>query len=198
MRKVFFKMVAGLVMVSAFTLTGVGAQQMGAKLDRDLQAVIEKEYPGAIVPTNYDVEPCPVPKHHPAWIKADFNGDGRPDHAVLMLIENKEGIGMGRRYDSILMVFLQENPGVYRSIPVYKLAESVGEGPDPGNKKSLMLTGTYIENQPAGTIKGLGKEGNRTVKLINPGILVVLCEKWNYLWYWDAQEAKFKEVYGED
>jgi hypothetical protein len=196
MRRVLLKTIVGSMMTLVWGLSGIEAQQAGGVLDKDLQTAIEKEYPNAIIPTKYDVAPCPVPTHHPAWIKADFNGDGRPDHAVLLNIENKEGVGMGKTYDSILIVFLREPSGMLRA-PLIKKVVGGFRVLESQNRSSLMVTEAYIEKKPAGIIKGLGKNGNKTGKLINPGILVSLCEKWEYVWYWNAKESQFKELYEE-
>ncbi|MDH5670344.1 MAG: hypothetical protein OEY86_20275 [Nitrospira sp.] len=172
----------------------VKAQQVGTRLDPDLQAAIKKSYPGAIVATKYQNDPCPAPENHPGWVKADFNGDGLADHAVLLSIENKSGIGMGKRYDSVLVVFERGKSGSYHSV----LVDMINENFIRLKNMNMEVTETLIRKQLPGQIKGLGSDGQSTINLAHPGIMMEQCEKWNRLWYWDVKEKRYKDLYDED
>lgn len=182
-----------------FSLGAVGhsttaAQVAGARLDPDLQSAIEKSYPGAIVASRYRNDPCPVPPNHLGWVKADFNGDGRPDHAVLLSIANTSAIGMGKRYDFVLAVFLRHKSNEYRPIIVETIFEnemnSIGTTPDD-------VTGIFIQRLQPGPFKGTGKDGKGIFVLTNPGIYLRQCESWYHMWYWNTKEARFKDMYEE-
>ena len=171
----------------------VKAQQVGTRLDPDLQAAIKKSYPGAIVATKYQNDPCPAPENHPGWVKSDFNGDGLADHAVLLRIENKSGIGMGKQYDVVLVAFMRHKSGEYQSI----IVETVFENQVDSRTSPLNVTEIYIQRLEPGPFRGAGKEGKDTVVLLNPGVFVRQCESWYRMWYWNLKEARFKDMYEE-
>ena len=192
-----FLLFTASIMWSFCTPASVEAQKAGATVDRDVLAVIEKEYPRAIVPKYLDTASCGPQKYHPGWVKADFNGDGRLDHAVLLVIENKEGIGMGKRYDLDLVVLWQDKPGVYRTELVEKLVENSGAVPST-TIKELMTTSIYIQKQPEGVVQESAAVGDRKVNLISPGILLVSCEQWARVYYWDRTANRFAEIQTAD
>src|SRR5437870_809742 len=203
MREAFFRSLVVCLMWLFYSTAPADAEKTKAEVDRDVLAAIEKDYPGAIIPKYLDAESCgSEKKHHPGWVTADFNGDGRYDHAVLITVPSKEETTrLGKGYDFDLVVLWQEKPGVYRTELISRLWEnaSYGSPPDflPTTKKRL-TTWVYIEKESPGKIQDSGAVGNRTVILQNSGIRIVYCEESSSVFYWDKKVNRFEELVTSD
>ena len=179
-------LLAAYVFLSVVTVPPARSQKVNDVVDGDLQATLQKEYPGAKIVGANDVNaqscyypPGTVPRTHPGWVKADFNGDGRADHAVLFMVGLPEKQPQGALVKVHLAVFLREKSGSYQKIMLFSF-------------EHYYPVSGLIQKQPPGMIKE--PLGDKTVKLTSPGIQIVSCEQYAKVFYWDKKANKFAEV----
>jgi len=188
-----------MVMVMAFVLSesvlGVSAQAdresgrsslSGVTVDAEVRKEVAREYAGATIVEHADVDikTCGTRAEHPGWIKADFNEDGRPDHAVLLMTRQPEK-GPARVTVHVVVLLGDKNKG-YRHIIFDRVEEAV-----PIIK--------YIGKQPPGTIHEseavAAEQGEgRSVTLQNPGWMFISCQQYARVYYWDARSSRFEEI----
>src|SRR5919198_6066745 len=111
---------ASFLLVAYVVLTIVAvpparSQKVDDVPDSDLRTALQKEYPGSKIVGVNDVKaescyypPGTVPLTHPGWVKADFNGDGQADYAVLFMVGLPEKQPQGALVKVHLAVFLRE------------------------------------------------------------------------------------------
>ncbi len=118
-------------------------------------------------------------KASPYKITADFNGDGTPDYAFVLL---------GKRPFRVLIGALVSSGKTYRA---FTLAEE-----DAGNK---YLQHRYVVAVvPPGRYAALPGEGPPEVVLVNPGVDLIYTESSDRFFYWDSKNGRFRAVWITD
>jgi hypothetical protein len=186
--KISYFMLAAYVALSFIAIPPAHPQKVSDVVDSDLRTAVQKEYPGAKIVGVNDVDakscyypPGTVPRTNPGWVKADFNGDGKADHAVLFMVGLPEKQPQGALVNVHLAVFLREKSGSYQKVILY-------------NFEHYYPISGLIQKQPSGMIKESGVVGDKIVKLTSPGVLVVSCGQYAKLFYWDKKMGRFAEV----
>jgi len=142
---------------------------IAADVLKPLLDAIKKVSPtGDILQANeIDVKSCaPVPKS-PALVRADLNGDGLEDVAVLLktFVSNEITIWQGqklRRANFLFVIFLNDGKGGYLARPLDQF-----EGHIP--------VGASIDLRAPGKLRPMGAKKNMI--LSNPAIVLTYCEK---------------------
>ncbi|HUO64292.1 MAG TPA: hypothetical protein VMT97_11345 [Terriglobales bacterium] len=128
------------------------------------------------------VERCGVARRRDQVVRADFNGDGRADYAVLLRIgEPKVVAGEPLKSAPVwAVVFLARRDGLYRPFILYK-TEDV-----------MIPSRQVIALQPAGRVRH-GAHPERVLTLAQPGIASMLCEGTEKVYYWVSRGQTFRE-----
>ncbi len=115
-------------------------------------------------------------------VRADFNGDGRADYAVLLRIgEPKTVAGEALKSAPVwAVVFLARRDGLYRSFILSK-SEDV-----------MIPSRQVIALQPSGQVHH-GAHPERVLTLKQPGIASILCEGTEKVYYWVSRGQTFRE-----
>ncbi len=121
------------------------------------------------------------PKDNPSLIRADFNGDGYPDYALL-LRDDKSGT-------TKLVVLLCSANGQCKS--AYQLDESAYAG-------SVYLRPASLGSQVSQTDAINGNDHNSRIKLHSTGVQVTYFEKGKVVLYWNRKHQKIEELQTED
>jgi len=142
---------------------------VGAEVPKSLLAAIKKVSPNATIlqANQVDAKSCaPVPKT-PGLVRADLNGDGLEDAAVLLktFVSNEVTNWQGqelRKAEFLFVIFLNDGKGGYLVRPRDKF---------PGH----IPAGAFIDLETSGKIRPLGATKDMT--LSNPVIVLTYCEK---------------------
>ena len=151
----------------------VPAESSTSELNHAVNEMISRDYPSAKVVeiADVDVKSCGVPPNHPGWVKADFNGDGQLDHAVLLMVgEPEKG---PQRVAVHFVIFVREKDGSYKRIAIRSF-----EGRLP--------VGKLIQEQPPRKVQESAVLGKRVITLRNSGIALVSCEQYAQVYYWNT------------
>ena len=134
-----------------------------------LLAAIRKVSPTASIlqASDVNIKSCFSVPNSPTLVRADFNGDGREDVAVLLKtrvtdeVTTLEGQEF-RKSDLLFVIFLHDGKGGYRARKLDKFT-------------AYVPIGAFIAIQPPGKIRPLG--GKTDFTLSNPGVILRFCEK---------------------
>jgi len=148
---------------------GADESSVGEQDSKPLLAAIKKVSPNATIlqAKEVDTKSCgPTPKS-PGLVRADFNGDGLDDAAVLLKTFVSSEITIWesqelRRADFLFVIFLNDGKGGYLARPLDKF---------PGH----IPAGAFIDLETSGKIRPLGAK--KDVTLSNPAIVLTYCEK---------------------
>ena len=115
-------------------------------------------------------------------VRADFNGDGRTDYAVLLRIgEPKAVAGEALKSASVwAVVFLARRDGLYRSFILSKSDEV------------MIPSRQVIALRPPGRVQ-VGGHPERPVTLKQAAIVSILCEGTEKIYYWVSRGQTFRE-----
>jgi hypothetical protein len=143
-----------------------------------ISKLIEKYYPNTklVEKTNdYLIENCGSDLDHPGYIKADFNGDGKYDYALLL---SNKGI-------NVLVVFMEKDD---EYVPVFIEKEAAGDIIESIKKGERIDAGEEL----------LGEQAGNHVVLKHPGIEAIFCGKSSIDFYWDEKKKTFIKVWTGD
>lgn len=158
-----------------------GGQEAGPVPD-SLVAAIEKAVPGASLVSLADVnakECKPVPKT-PGLVRADFDGDGRADFAVLVKagetgkVVDWQGTRL-REARYVFAIFLDDAKGGFTVRIVQRFVDFVP-------------IASFIDLQAPGNVPGFGE--NPGVVIPNSGIAFVNCEKSEAVYYFSGKRIR--------
>ena len=155
----------------------------------ELLSAISKLEPEAKILQKEDINKLDCEEEMSGLIRADFNGDGLEDYAVLLKIGNIEdtvytykGIRYPwRRLRVWLVVFLRKGKGDFQPIVLQRLEEHS----HPAY--------VYISVHPPGIVRDV--HSGQDVKLNLPSIQETFCGKSAQIFYWVHQVKKFNTVY---
>jgi hypothetical protein len=120
-----------------------------------------------VSPRQVDATACAPVGRSPGVVRADFDGDGRDDYALLLKTRDTgkvtiwEGKAL-RQAEFAFAFFLADGSGGFKARVVQRYL-------------SYLPTSEVIQLQPAGRIRQM--ETNRTITLKHPGVTLVFCEK---------------------
>lgn len=142
---------------------------VGAEVSRPPLAAIKRVSPNATIlqPSEIDAKSCaPVPKS-PGLVRADFNGDGLEDAAVLLKtsVSSEVTVWQGqelRKADFLFVILLNDGKGSYHIRTLDKFA---------GHIPAI----AFIDLESSKKIRPLGAKKDLT--LSNPAIVLTYCEK---------------------
>ena len=142
---------------------------VGLEVSEPLLVAIRKVSPTANIlqASDVNIKSCFSVPNSPTLVRADFNGDGREDVAVLLKtrvtdeIKTLEGQEF-RKSEIALVIFLHDGKGGYRARTLDKFT-------------SYVPIGAFIAIQPPGKIRPLG--GKTDVTLSNSGVTLRFCER---------------------
>jgi hypothetical protein len=144
----------------------LGAQQPSGEA---LESAIQKIAASASIVRTGDVDQtaCQPVGEDSGLLRADFNGDGRVDYAVLLKTGDtgKERIWDGktlRETRFAFVFFLDDGRGSYRAKVVRRYVD-------------FIPTAVVLDLQPAGEVRH--RETHKSVRLSNPGVTLSFCEK---------------------
>lgn len=145
------------------------AQSMVEPIPESLAGAIRKLYPSATIVSAKEVDAtsCQPVGNSPGLIRADFNGDGQQDYAVLLKIRvnKKETIWEGkslREARFAFVIFLDDGAGGFRPRVIRRYDDFVP-------------TAVVIDLQPAGKIRH--RETHKDVQVPMPAVVLSFCEK---------------------
>ncbi len=155
----------GVVLLALSAVDAVSATPEATTVEDAVRVAL----PGAtiVTPAEIDSKSCaPIP-NDPTLLRADFNGDGREDVAVIAKLSESNAPVQWHgetlhRARLALALFLDNGRGGY----TLKIAKRFS---------SYIPLATYIDLIPIGTIHN--RETGRSIQLRNPGIALVFCEK---------------------
>jgi hypothetical protein len=173
-----------LLLWSGATHAVAAEQPSAADLPAALREAITRLHPAAVVlgADEILVERCGAARRRDQVVRADFNGDGRADYAVLLRIGEPTAIA-GEALKSApvwAVVFLASRDRLYRSFTLYK-SEDV-----------MIPSRQVIALQPAGRIHH-GAHPERVLTIAQPGIASILCEGTEKVYYWVSRGQTFRE-----
>ena len=128
------------------------------------------------------VERCGAEHRRDQVLRADFNGDGRADYALLLRIGEPEAVA-GEALKSVsvwTVVFLARRDGLYRPFILSKSDEV------------MIPSRQVIAPRPPGRAQ-LGGHPERSVTLKQPAIALILCEGTEKIYYWVSRGQTFRE-----
>jgi hypothetical protein len=127
------------------------------------------------------VERCGAQHRRDQVLRADLNGDGRADYALLLRIgEPKAVAGEALKSASVwAVVFLARRDGLYRSFILSKWDEV------------MIPSRQVIALQPAGQVQAGGHPG-RVLTLKQPAVASILCEGTEKIYYWVSRGQTFR------
>jgi hypothetical protein len=170
-----------LLLMSVSALSQTRTQTIQEIIPREVQDAIKRlDSKGRIVELN-DLEEGLRQQfsegnieRHPAYISADFDGNGLQDYAVLLRSEIS-GKAIVR-----LVVFLKHENGVLKAHTLEKFDD--------------LLDSIFIDIQSPGKVQEY--DSNRTIRMQFPGIARRFFEKSAGIYYWDKK--RFNYVQTED
>jgi hypothetical protein len=133
------------------------------------------------------VERCGAQHRRDQVLRADLNGDGRADYALLLRIgEPKAVAGEALKSASVwAVVFLARRDGLYRSFILSKWDEV------------MIPSRQVIALQPAGPVQAGGHPG-RVLTLKQPAVAAILCEGTEKIYYWVSRGQTFREFVSKE
>jgi hypothetical protein len=133
------------------------------------------------------VERCGAQHRRDQVLRADLNGDGRADYALLLRIgEPKAVAGEALKSASVwAVVFLARRDGLYRSFILSKSDEV------------MIPSRQVITLQPAGQVEAGGHPG-RVLTLKQPAVASILCEGTEKIYYWVSRGQTFREFVSKE
>lgn len=155
-----------------------------ADLPRALREAITSLHPAAAVlgADEILVERCGAEHRRDQVVRADFNGDGRADYALLLRIGEPTAVA-GEALKSVsvwAVVFLARRDGLYRSFILSKSDEV------------MMPSRRVIALRPPGRVPSRGRP-ERVLTLKQPAIASILCEGTEKIYYWVSRGQTFRE-----
>ena len=158
-----------VALIGPVTISVACAEQEKSVNSGALNASIRKLAPGAAVVVTQEVDAisCNPVGDNPGLVRADFNGDGRPDYAALLKIREtgKKTIWEGktlREASFSFVLFLDDGHGGYEPRVVRRYTD-------------FIPTGVVLDLQPPGSV--LNGETQKSITLSNPGVTLSFCEK---------------------
>lgn len=155
--------------------------------DPRLEAEIRRIYPNARLVEPADVD-APCRSASPGLVVADFNGDGRPDVAVLLRSGRPRPARTedGREYteEQFWFVVLLDVGGRLRRA---HLEHWWGVSSPGRNALELMRSGV-VDEWP-----GVEHRARR-VRLKNPGVVLIYCEASAVVYYWSPSRNRFSKL----
>lgn len=151
------------------------AQSKELPVPKSLDSAIRKLAPSAKVVAAKDVDTtsCQPVGDSPGMVRADFNGDGRQDYAVLLKTRVSKEVTVSQsnslreaRFSFVL--FLDNGRGGYQPIVVRRYEDFVP-------------TIVVINLEPAGIIQH--RETHKEVRVPNPAVMLSFCEKSATIYY---------------
>lgn len=183
----------GILWVSIIGISNlVSGEDLSPKnsLADDIYPILNKLYPNTDVKivTKVDQSECEIKGDQPGMIKADFNGDGKSDYAILVQLRKVKGNQKNpvkdedfEEVDITLLTLIQTPSG---SFDRYILEKTEG-----------YMTGmVFIELVAPGIEHEF--DTNKPVRLKNPGVALVYCGKSKVDFYWHGRG--FKQVWISD
>ena len=149
-----------------------------------VQEAITRLHPAAAVLRADEVlvERCGTERRRDQVVRADFNGDGRADYALLLRIGEARAVA-GEALKSVsvwAVVFLARRDGLYRPFILFKSEE-------------VMIPSRHvIALQPSGRVHH-GAHPERVLTLKQPGLASILCEGPEKVFYWVSRGQTFRE-----
>jgi hypothetical protein len=133
------------------------------------------------------VERCGAQHRRDQVLRADLNGDGRADYALLLRIgEPKAVAGEALKSASVwAVVFLARRDGLYRPFILSKWDEV------------MIPSRQVIALQPAGLVQAGGHPG-RVLTLKQPAVASILCEGTEKIYYWVSRGQTFREFVSKE
>jgi hypothetical protein len=174
-----------LVVLAALAL---GAGAVGAEesslLPPALSEAIKRLHPAALMVSADEIleERCGAAQRREQLFRADFNGDGRPDYAMLLKIGEPEGKPGEALKTAPLwgVVFLANRDGRYRPFILFKDADAMFP-----SRRVLWI-------QAPGRVHH-GAHPERVLTLKHPGVGSMLCESTAKVFYWVDLRQTFRE-----
>lgn len=173
-----------LVLAGVAVPSAHSAQSRNATLPENLEIAISKVAPRSTVVSAKEVDAtaCQPVGDSPGLVRADFNGDGREDYAVLLKtrvsIEETVWQGKSLREARFLFVwFLNDGAGGFRPRVIRRYDDFVP-------------TAVVIDLQPAGKIRH--RETHKDVQVRNPAVMLSFCEKSATTYY--LVDDKFRSI----
>ncbi len=175
---------ATLLLVSAATDADAAEQPSAADLPAALRDAITRLQPAAAVlgADEILVERCGAERRRDQVARADFNGDGRADYAVLLRIgEPKAVAGEALKSAPVwAVVFLARRDGLYRPFILSK------------SEEVMIPSRQVIALQSPGRVHH-GAHPERVLTLKQPGIALILCGGTEKVYYWVNRGQTFRE-----
>ena len=175
---------AAWLLWSGATRAGAAEQPSAADLPAGLREAITRLHPAAAVlgADEILVERCGAERRRDQVVRADFNGDGRADYAVLLRIGEPTAIaGEALKSASVwAVVFLARRDGLYRPFILFK------------SEEVMIPSRQVIALQPSGLVHH-GAHPERVLTLKQPGIASILCEGTEKVYYWVSRGQTFRE-----
>jgi hypothetical protein len=138
-----------------------------------------------------DNETCHSGAAHPAWVSADFDGDGTTDHAVL--VRTAEAIDVRGTHDRRrefyamrFVIFLGRPDGTFQAVTMWEW-----EGPLPLRHRVRLVRPGVVR-----AIEGEGKR--RNVRLRRPGVEDIGCGTAASTYVWDDRSRRFDRIVTAD
>jgi hypothetical protein len=133
------------------------------------------------------VERCGAQHRRDQVMRADLNGDGRADYALLLRIgEPKAVAGEALKSASLwAVVFLARRDGLYRSFILSKWDEV------------MIPSRQVIALRPAGQVQASDHPG-RVLTLKQPAVASILCEGTERIYYWVSRGQTFREFVSKE
>jgi len=160
------------------------AQSKEASVPENLAGAIYKVAPGSAIVSAKEVDAtaCQPVGDSPGLVRADFNGDGRQDYAVLLKtrVSKEETVWQGKslREARFLFVwFLDDGSGGYKPRIIRRYTDFVP-------------TAVVIDLQPAGKIRH--RETHKDIQVPNPAVMLSFCEKSATTYY--LLDDKFRSI----
>lgn len=162
---------------------------------QQLAEEVRRIRPGAWVLTRADVDwsSCGTPFDTPGMVSGDFDADGLPDCAVIV-VELRSStpyhageIGQKQLCRTYLMIF---SVTAYPQM-VLTFIERLSDQPNLS-----LPVGTVLGIHPPGTIQETeSADSNRVVKISQPGVWVTACESASIVYFWDDDKHMFDKIW---
>ena len=174
---------AAWLLWSGAARAGAAEQPSAADLPPALREAITRLHPAAAVlgADEILVERCGAERRRDQVVRADFNGDGRADYAVLLRIGEPTAIaGEALKSASVwAVVFLARRDGLYRPFILSK------------SEEVMIPSRQVIALEPPGRVHH-GGHPERVLTLKQPGIASILCEGTEKVYYWVSRGQTFR------
>lgn len=178
-----------LLSLGVATHAGAAAPPSVADLPPALREAITSLHPAAAVLRADEVlvERCGAEHRRDQVVRADFNGDGRTDYAVLLRIgEPKAVAGEALKSASVwAVVFLARRDGLYRSFILSK------------SNEVMIPSRQVIALRPPGRVQ-VGGHPERPATLKQAAIASILCEGTEKIYYWVSRGQTFREFLSKE